>query len=320
VSDSNRGRSVRLFLAEGSATGILTAEIMNWTGHVLSAPRSELKSALSREEVNRTGVYLLIGSDPEGSELPWVYVGESDEIVKRIRSHDGDVSKGDWEKFVCITSKDMNLTKAHVKYLEARLLDLLNMAKKSVVANSTNPSFDRLPESDISDMESFLAEIELVMPVIGFDALRRPKTSRHNNSSSSFSEGDMAISSDLDNLRDAGPVNFILQNKNAGIAATAQEIDGEFVILSGAIGSLKERESFKGKQKKFRTEALVSGRIEQVDDRNFELIQDIAFSSPSAASVFLFGTSRNGRTDWIEQVTKQNYGDWKSSLLESGEA
>ena len=66
-----KGRSVRLYLAEGSSTGILTAEIVNWTGHVLSGPRTRLEVALRRDEVNRTGVYLLFGSE-YGADLPSV--------------------------------------------------------------------------------------------------------------------------------------------------------------------------------------------------------------------------------------------------------
>ena len=59
------GRSVRLYLVDGSPTGILTAEIMNWTGHALVAPRSRLGEALSRDEASRTGVYFLVGDDPD---------------------------------------------------------------------------------------------------------------------------------------------------------------------------------------------------------------------------------------------------------------
>lgn len=38
----NPGRSIRLFLVDGTPNGLLTAEIMNWTGHVLTSPCSKL--------------------------------------------------------------------------------------------------------------------------------------------------------------------------------------------------------------------------------------------------------------------------------------
>jgi hypothetical protein len=37
---------------------------MNWTGHVLVAPRSRIGEALKRVEATRTGIYFLVGVDP----------------------------------------------------------------------------------------------------------------------------------------------------------------------------------------------------------------------------------------------------------------
>ncbi|WP_394196355.1 GIY-YIG nuclease family protein [Litoreibacter albidus] len=108
-----QGRSVKLYLVDGTATGILTAEIMNWTGHVLAAPRTRFEDAFSRDELKRTGVYFLFGPDDEGTDLGKVYVGEGDEIGKRLYQHNKD--KPFWERFIAVTSKDMNLTKAHVR-------------------------------------------------------------------------------------------------------------------------------------------------------------------------------------------------------------
>jgi hypothetical protein len=151
------GRSVRLYLVDGVATGILTAEIMNWTGHVLAAPRTRIESVLRRDELARTGVYFLIGPDDQGSGLDRVYVGEGDEIGKRLYQHNKE--KDFWERFVAVTSKDMNLTKAHVRYLEGRLIGMLKTARKVAVENSNAPDFRLLPEADIADMEAFLEEI-----------------------------------------------------------------------------------------------------------------------------------------------------------------
>lgn len=115
------GRSVRLYLVDGSPTGILTAEIMNWTGHVLVAPRSRLAEALQRGEATRTGVYFLVGDDPEQPTKSRVYVGEGDIVAERIKSHAKDEQKEFWTRACLVTSKDLNLTKAHVRYLESRL-------------------------------------------------------------------------------------------------------------------------------------------------------------------------------------------------------
>lgn len=301
---NRRGRSVKLFLADGSNSGIVTAEIGNWSGHILSAPRTRLEDAILRNEVTRTGVYILYAQSTHEANA-MVYVGEADEVKTRLISHDKE--KDFWERFVVITSKDANLTKAHVRYLEARILDIIHEVKAVNVVNKTNPSFDNLPEADISDMESFLDEIKLALPVLGFDFLKVIKVRDRNTSSTGIDE--------TRNLFDDDAV-FLLKNAKAGIDARATEQRGEFIVLEGSKGSLKEKSSFLGKpNKSFRDDLLESGRIEKIDEKNFVFKQDVAFSSPSAASVCLFGTSRNGRTDWTEEQNGLTYADWKDGIL-----
>lgn len=70
------GRSIRLFLVDGTPNGLLTAEIMNWTGHVLTGPRSKLSELVQRPEAGRTGIYFLVGPDPDNSFKQLVYIGE----------------------------------------------------------------------------------------------------------------------------------------------------------------------------------------------------------------------------------------------------
>lgn len=308
------GRSVRLYLVDGVATGILTAEIMNWTGHVLAAPRTRIESVLKRDELARTGIYFLIGPDDQGSGLDRVYIGEGDEIGKRLYQHNKE--KDFWERFVAVTSKDMNLTKAHVRYLEGRLISMLKTARKVVVDNSNAPDFRLLPEADIADMDAFLDEVSLILPVIGSTFLQSSaKARRHRDALQQLSDqgaGTLAQPSSVD----ANTTIFQVENKKAGIKAQAIEVEGEFVVLSGSVGSLKERVSFHDRIKAMREEALASGRARKIDAHTFVLDQDIAFSSPSAAAVFLFGTSRNGRTDWRVEHLGQTYGDWKDALIE----
>lgn len=296
----SNGRSVRLYLADGKATGILTAEIMNWTGHVLAAPRTRFEGALAREELKRTGIYLLIGPDDQGSDLPRVYVGEGDEIGKRLYSHNKE--KDFWERFIAVTSKDMNLTKAHVRYLEGRLLALLKDAKKAKIENKDMPQFDLLPEADIADMETFLEEIQLILPVVGVEVFRKPsiKAPSPQNAGATI----------------APDVKFELTNSKAGISAKAREDAGDFVVEEGAIGALREATSFTDKIKSIREDALKTGQIIALNEKNFRVEQDISFGSPSAAAVFLFGTSRNGRTDWLVVGRGVNYGAWKDSVID----
>ena len=112
------GKQVKLFLVDGTPGGLTTAEITNWTGSVLSARRSDLAELLRREEAERTGAYLLLGEDEDAVGDIRCYVGEADVVATRLRAHVKD--KPFWNQVVLITSKDTNLTKSHVRYLESR--------------------------------------------------------------------------------------------------------------------------------------------------------------------------------------------------------
>jgi sugar/nucleoside kinase (ribokinase family) len=305
---NSRGRSVRIVLAEGIPTGIVTAEVMNWTGHVLAGPRSRLEKAFARSELKRTGVYFIFGDDDTEGGQPLLYIGEGDDISKRLASHNKD--KDFWTRFIAITSKDLNLTKAHVRYLESRLIEIAGHANRSALINKDRPQFDLLPEADIADMETFLEEIQLVLPVLGADFL---KAVSHTQSTSSDKRS-------AQNAQDeTGHVTFVLQAEKWGIDATAQEAEGEFVILAGSHGSLKEKPSFYGRAKQLRDRLLQTGVLRVTSDDTFVCQSDITFSSPSSAAKFLWGTSRNGRTDWKEAVTTASYADFKDSLLPSNE-
>lgn len=150
------GKQVRLFLVEGTSGGLTTAEIMNWTGHVVAAPRSELAALLKWDEVSRTGVYLLLGDDPETPGHVVAYIGEADDVAKRLYQHARDEAKDFWNRAVVLTSKDTNLTKAHARYLESRLIAIATRAGRARLINGTAPNIIGLPRADVSDMEYFI--------------------------------------------------------------------------------------------------------------------------------------------------------------------
>ena len=146
-----RGRSLELFYIDGKPEGMLTAEVFNWTGHVLMTPRVQLSESLQRTEAGFTGVYLLLGED-EGE--PLAYIGDGENLAKRIKSH--DIQKDWWTMAILITSTANKLHKAHVQYLEARLVEEARAAARIPLENSTTPSRPSLPEAAQANMEAFL--------------------------------------------------------------------------------------------------------------------------------------------------------------------
>lgn len=105
--------------------------------------------------------------------VPAVVVGEGD--VVRPRLDQQAKQKDFWTHAVVFTSKDQNLNKAHVQYLEARLVALAAEAKRAELENGNAPQLPALSEADAADAEEFLADLLLCLPVVGVNLFERSK-------------------------------------------------------------------------------------------------------------------------------------------------
>ena len=295
------GKTIRIFLADGEPTGILLAEISNWTGKVLVAPRSQLDQLSKREEVRRTGVYLLVGPDPDDPSRALAYIGEGDNVFKRLLHHNKDESKDFWERTVVIVSKDENLTKSHVRYLESRVIRLAQDAHRAKLVNGTAPEPTKLPEPDEADMEAFLAEVQMILPVLGFDFTQPKPTSPGAKPA-----------------KESSPI-FVLHK--VGTHAKAQEIDGQFVLFAGSTARKKGVPSWQS-YKALREKLVADMSLVEGDDPEYLVFsEDIAFNSPSAAAAVVLGRAANGRKNWRIEDTGQTYADWQDAkLMASGAA
>jgi hypothetical protein len=299
------GRSIRLFLADGTPGGLLTAEIMNWTGHVVAAPRSDLAGLLKRPETARTGIYILLGEDPESFAGTMAYIGEGDEVRTRLKQHARAEEQGGkdfWDRAIVLTSKDANLTKAHARYLESRFITLAQQARRSRLINGTAPPPLPLPEADISDMEYFIAQAAIILPVLGVNILR-------SAAAVSYAAGAVP-----DAAAFSSPV-FELHVKKDGISAAAREIDGEFTVLEGS----GARMAWTGVEHAYRVlrEKLVrEGAIVPGPDGTMRFARNQVFASPSAAAAVVVGRTANGRNDWKIQGSGISFGDWQAQGID----
>lgn len=292
------GKQVKLFLVDGTPGGLTTAEITNWTGSVLSARRSDLAELLRREEAERTGVYLLLGEDEEAVADTRCYVGEADVVSARLRTHAKE--KPFWNQAVLISSKDTNLTKSHVRYLESRLIELATQAGRVTLENGTAPPRPRLPEADQSDMEYFLTQLQIVLPVLGVNVIRvRPAGALPGAPAPAES-----------------PV-FTLVNKRQGVNARAQQIDGEFIMLSGSnvvpvwhgVGSAASTQRSYARYRAQHGGLIEDGSI-VVEGDAARTTRDIVFGSPSTAGAVALGSSCNGLLAWVSP--EGSFGAWQS--------
>ena len=295
--NEQKGRSLELFFVDGQPDGMLTAEVFNWTGHVLVAPRTQISAALRRPEARHTGVYLLIG---EKDGEPYAYIGEGEDISDRIRNHDSN--KDWWNTAVLIVSASNNLNKAHVKYLESRLIDEARSIGKIKLDNGNAPGLTRLSEAHRANMEAFLEYVFLILPALRIDFLLRS------------TRPDLPSNNHSDAMPDAATFELsILRNK---IHATAKVQNGEFVVQAGSVA----RKSWEGKgtetsgYAQLHSELVNSGILaEQGDQRVFTA--NYKFSSPSAAAAVVNGRPANGTIEWKVGGTQTPYKQWEAEQL-----
>jgi len=224
MSSPSEGRSLELYYIDGRPDGMLTAEIFNWTGHVLKTPRTQLGAALRRPESAYAGVYLLFGEQTGEAR---VYIGEGEDISARIKSH--DVNKDWWTSAALITTAGNKLNKAHARYLEARLIAEARKIARTQLDNGTNPVVPTLSEADTSKMEAFLEYLFFALPALGIDAFSpvvRLVSGRLALQASPTPSGDTPRS--LEPLPVRGLPRFYLANKKLKIKAYAVIVNGEF--------------------------------------------------------------------------------------------
>jgi hypothetical protein len=263
------GTSIRLFLADGTPDGLWVVEKSNWTGLALMAPRSRYPALRLRPEMMGPGVYVLVG--PEGgAKSIRIYVGETDVLKDRLDAH--QKNKDFWTKAVVFTSKDANLNKAHVRYLEARLLAIAAEANRAELDNGSATTLPGLSEADRADMESFLADMLTIYPVLGISAFERA------------AEATQAAASE----------RLYLTGK---ATAEGQEASDGFVVFKNALARSDSVPSIHAYIIALR-ESLTAAGVLVVDGEHLRLTQDYLFSSPSNAAMVLLGRTANGRIEW----------------------
>jgi hypothetical protein len=263
--------TIKIFLVHGDPKRLRTAELSNWTGKAVAGPRSEFEGVISREETEGSGIYFLTGTDPESGK-PSIYIGEAECIRDRLKSH---LQKDFWNQVAFFVSKDENLTKAHIRHLEGKLIDQAREAARAVVVNNQS-SGARLPESDRADLETFLEKVNQLLPVLGIELLV-PTVAKP--------EAELEVE--------------LLSCDIKGVKARGHLSPNGFVILSGSQAVLNERPST---QKypwalNMRLKLKDEGSLVVASD-SLVFTRDVEFTSPSAAAAVVHGGHANGLTAW----------------------
>ena len=304
---ATRGQSLQLFFIDGTPDGMLTAEVFNWTGHVLMTPRTRLAEALKRKEAKYTGVYILIG-EGEDSNLTQSYIGESEDVAERIRSH--DANKDWWTQVVLITSSANVLNKAHVKFLESRLVEEAKNAGRMNLENGNTPPRPSLSEADQSNMEQFIDYVLTILPALRIDGFiqktRSPIDDPQKVPPESVAPGSRFM------LRVKGG------KRNGEVNGSAVLASGEFIVQAGSKGRAQWIGVHHNYQKLF--DELVESGIYVVAGEQRVFLKSYAFTSASAAGAVLNGRATAGPVAWVlASDENKTYKEWEAEQLKKAQ-
>ena len=297
------GRSIKIFLIDGSASGLRTAELGLSTIKAMVVPRSSLAIVSKRPEPKKTGVYILIGADTEKLGQKKIYIGEADTILKRLSDHNKDVEKEFWEEAVFFVSKDDNQTKSHARYLEAKLISLAFSAKRATVTNIKNPIEQGwLPEADEIEMDEFIIQARLLLGVLGYDLFEPILTHSANTTINT------SVISDSKEFQYSG-TSF-----NAICFVDLEA--GQFIVKEGSKAKKNEAAALTPTYKNLRALLISNGVLIETDKHTdiYVFSQDYSFSSITAAAQIVSATPVNGRVAW-KTLDNETYADWQNELL-----
>lgn len=264
------GKTIKIFLIDGDPNGRMSCELSNWTGKAYKIPRIKVKDCTDRPDIISTGVYLLFGKDEEGNDQ--VYIGEAESIYKRLNQH--LTQKDFWNETIVFISKDENLNKAHIKYLENRLHEVAKAANRYRIENSITPTQSSISEPDKAEMEEFIENIKMLVNTLGHKVFEEKREFKQKQEQQTFKI----------------------------IAARGADAKGEptsdgFVVLKGSKAAGSTVASMTPNFIKLRNRLIEGGILVQNGD-SLEFIDDYIFSSPSTASSIVLGRNSNGLTEW----------------------
>ena len=270
-------------MIDGTAYGPRLGEIGNWVGKAIYSPRASVNKIMNRPEFDNPGIYCLKGDPTDDAFDEKIYIGEAENIKARLKQHLSDPNK-DFKELIFFVSKDELLTKTQIRYLESRLVQIALEAKTAQIDNGNSPSLPTLHEADVSDMEYFLEQIKLILPVMGFKFLISSTVSTEQSSEST--------------AKNEAHETYYIKTKT--FKATMKETDQGYIVAKGSEAKKTLAQSSTETYRNMRRK-LVETKIMVEDGDQLIFAEDTVFNSPSAASNMILGRNSNGFTEWINK-------------------
>ncbi|MCD7883186.1 MAG: GIY-YIG nuclease family protein [Lachnospiraceae bacterium] len=273
------GKSIELFLVNGTADSLITVELSNWNGKALKIPRIEVSSC-DRDDFMQPGVYFLFCKEDDGSDS--VYIGEAENVKERLlqhlRDYQSEKEKYYWNTAVVFVGRDLN--KAHIRYLENRFVEIARNSKRYLVLTKNTYSHTVLKESQIAVMDEFIDNVKVLINALGYKVLEPiPGKSEQEKSAAENPDKETIM------------LHLERSIKNVGkVEADGSQTSEGFVVFQGSQISLKDDNTIPAVIKERRKSAPI--------DENGVLQENMLFTSPSYAAMFVIGKSANGLTSW----------------------
>ena len=261
------GKTITTYLIDGTPQGTRMVYVSNKNCMAMVVPRSKMSDVISRKELQKYALYILLGETPEGE--PKAYIGETNNFSKRIKDH--DQKKGFWSKaLVFISQNESQIDKADVLYLEAKAISLALKNKQYLLdENKQNPDLPVLPEHKRDPDDEFFEDIIFLASFIGCNIFEEPYAKNNRHSISLFLTG-------------------------RGAEAKAVYNENGLTVLADSIIASSNTTSCPSPEKRLK----LIGELTENQGGKRVLKLNKRFDSPSAASVFCLGRSSNGWVDW----------------------
>lgn len=277
------GKKLTVYMIDGTAYGPRLSEIGNWVGKAIYSPRASINKIIYRPEFENPGIYCLKGDPTDEAFDEKIYIGEAENIKVRLKQHLSDPNK-DFKELIFFVSKDELLTKTQIRYLESRLVQLALEAKTAQIDNGNSPSLPTLHEADISDMEYFLEQIKLILPVMGFNFLI----------SSTVTPKDFQLPESKSEIYET----YFIKTKT--FQATMTETDQGYIVAKGSEAKKPLSKSCTETYRNMRRKLLETKIMVENGDKLI-FAEDAVFNSPSAASNMILGRNSNGFSEWVNK-------------------
>ena len=189
---TTRGKSINLFLMDGTPGGRVKCTLSNWTGVAYRIPRTELDKCKGRNDLSQSGVYFLFGTSEDSGESV-VYIGQAgvrkngEGLLYRLQEHRRNPGKDYWIEAVVFTTSNNSFGPTEISYLENRFCGLAVAAKRYLVKNGNDPTPGNITEEKESELEEFIDNSKIVMGALGFKVFDKlVETNLQNNPTDSL--------------------------------------------------------------------------------------------------------------------------------------